>query len=230
MYEDFVDKVRIIDTQPAGCYANDNSEALKIQGNGCGATMAYTLQDKNGPIYTVSLGGGTLTLSQTGKTSFTFDGEGRPYGAWLEGVTYRRTLDNRVMAKRPSRREEGRQRRYLTASERAVFFRRVWAETTTIATTLFAPGTARPADFPVAAVEDWLARVAQWDVDRLEQERERFYRIYKPVPIMPPDQYLAVVVQVTEGCSYNRCTFCTFYRHRPFRVKRLPSSRPTCKP
>jgi len=184
--------------------------------------MAYTLQDKNGQFYTVSLGGGTLTLSQTGETSFTFDGEGRPYGAWLEGVTYRRTLDNRVVAKRPGRREKGRQRRYLTASERADFFRRVWAETTAIATTIFAPGTARPADFPAAAVEDWLARVAKWDVDRLEQERGRFYRVYKPVPIMPPDQYLAVVVQATEGCSYNRCTFCTFYRHRPFRVKRLP--------
>ena len=36
---------------------------------------------------------------------------------------------------------------------------------------------------------------------------------------LPPDQYLALVVQATEGCSYNQCTFCDFYRDRPFRVK-----------
>jgi radical SAM superfamily enzyme YgiQ (UPF0313 family) len=28
-----------------------------------------------------------------------------------------------------------------------------------------------------------------------------------------------VVLQATEGCSYNRCSFCTFYRDRPFRIK-----------
>ncbi len=187
--------------------------------------MAYTLQDENQQLYTVSLGGGTLTLSQVGAISFTFDGEGRPYGAWLNGVTYRRTLDNRILAKRPGRGKDNRQRRYLPAAERVDFFRRVWAETTAIATTLFAPTTARPADFPAAAVEDWLARVAKWDVNRLEGEQERFYEVYKPVPIMPPDQYLALVVQATEGCSYNQCTFCTFYRHRPFRVKNLSQFR-----
>jgi radical SAM superfamily enzyme YgiQ (UPF0313 family) len=39
---------------------------------------------------------------------------------------------------------------------------------------------------------------------------------------LPPDQYLALVIQATEGCSYNRCSFCTFYRDRPFRIKALP--------
>jgi radical SAM superfamily enzyme YgiQ (UPF0313 family) len=27
------------------------------------------------------------------------------------------------------------------------------------------------------------------------------------------------VLQAAEGCSWNRCTFCTFYRDRPFRIK-----------
>jgi radical SAM superfamily enzyme YgiQ (UPF0313 family) len=40
------------------------------------------------------------------------------------------------------------------------------------------------------------------------------------VSILPPDQYLALVLQATEGCSYNRCTFCDFYHDRPFRIKR----------
>ena len=36
---------------------------------------------------------------------------------------------------------------------------------------------------------------------------------------MPPDQYLAMVLQATEGCHYNQCSFCHFYRDRPFHVK-----------
>jgi radical SAM superfamily enzyme YgiQ (UPF0313 family) len=30
---------------------------------------------------------------------------------------------------------------------------------------------------------------------------------------------MALVLQLTEGCSFNTCTFCTFYRDRPFRIK-----------
>ncbi len=78
-------------------------------------------------------------------------------------------------------------------------------------------------DTPAEAVEGvsaWLSYVSGWDWDRLEGEGARFDAIYKPVSILPPDQYLALVVQATEGCSYNECTFCTFYRDRPFRIKR----------
>jgi radical SAM superfamily enzyme YgiQ (UPF0313 family) len=30
---------------------------------------------------------------------------------------------------------------------------------------------------------------------------------------------MAVVLQATEGCSFNTCTFCSFYKDRPFRIK-----------
>ena len=53
----------------------------------------------------------------------------------------------------------------------------------------------------------------------LDEDAARFRSIYTPVAILPPDQYLAVVVQATEGCSWNRCTFCDFYRQQPFRIK-----------
>jgi len=42
------------------------------------------------------------------------------------------------------------------------------------------------------------------------------------VGILPPDQYLALVVRVTEGCSWNACTFCRLYRDVPFRHKQVP--------
>ena len=48
----------------------------------------------------------------------------------------------------------------------------------------------------------------------------RFLAASGPVGILPPDQYLALVVRVTEGCSWNACTFCRLYRDVPFRWKR----------
>lgn len=61
--------------------------------------------------------------------------------------------------------------------------------------------------------------ISRWSPDRLLAERSRFARAYRPIAILPPDQYLAVVVQATEGCTWNRCTFCSFYQDRPFRAR-----------
>ena len=66
---------------------------------------------------------------------------------------------------------------------------------------------------------DALNMLAEWDVDALRRDAGRFASIYSPVGILPPDQYMAQVVQITHGCSFNTCTFCTFYRNIAFRVK-----------
>ncbi len=70
----------------------------------------------------------------------------------------------------------------------------------------------RPASLALAVLQGW-------DWAALQADAGRFAEVYRPVSILPPDQYLALVLQATEGCSYNRCTFCDFYRDRPFRVK-----------
>ena len=53
----------------------------------------------------------------------------------------------------------------------------------------------------------------------LALDAARFASVYDTVGILPPDQYLALVLQATEGCSWNACTFCHLFRGRPFRVK-----------
>ncbi len=174
--------------------------------------MPITLQDaENSPIH-LSTAAGTLTLSFDGAINLSFDGEGRMVGAFMDKITYRRALDNRILAKWIDPERPGQRiRRCLDAPERRALLNRAYALAAQV-TPLLAPRHS-----PLASA--WLARIAAWDFPRLEAETERFHAIYKPVSILPPDQYMAVVVQAAEGCSYNECTFCTFYRDRPFRIK-----------
>ncbi len=135
--------------------------------------------------------------------SYSFDLAGRLIGAFVEGINYRRGLDNRVLSKWRSA-DGVRQRRWLDESEARCFL----------------TDTYRLADRVARAIgHPQLAVLQGWDWERLQADAARFAQVYRPVSILPPDQYLALVIQATEGCSYNRCTFCDFYRDRPFRIK-----------
>jgi radical SAM superfamily enzyme YgiQ (UPF0313 family) len=39
--------------------------------------------------------------------------------------------------------------------------------------------------------------------------------------IRPPSEANAIIIQVTVGCSYNKCTFCGVYKDTPFQLKTL---------
>jgi hypothetical protein len=85
------------------------------------------------------------------------------------------------------------------------------------------PGTMRPdlgySQEPVAEAVRRLGLVVAMDEAALRADAERFRAVCGPVGILPPDQYLSLVVRVTEGCSWNACTFCSLYRDVPFRAK-----------
>ena len=135
--------------------------------------------------------------------SYSFDLSGRLIGAFAGGENFRRGLDNRVLKKWRS--ADGiRQRRWLTAAEARAFLEGAYG---------LAERVAQSAGDPRLAV------LQGWDWPALQADAARFAEVYRPVSILPPDQYLALVIQATEGCSYNRCTFCDFYRGRPFRIK-----------
>ena len=155
-----------------------------------------------------------------------YDREGRLTGAWIGGRNYRRGLDNRIIEKQegPQPGLSYRVRRELSREEAHDFLAGVYARVADYRAVLDAPDTrvtnnASPED--CATARDALDRVLACDLERLERERETFHRVYKPINILPPDQYLALVLQATEGCSYNRCAFCGFYRDRTFCIKPL---------
>ncbi len=133
--------------------------------------------------------------------SYSFDRAGRLIGAFVGGRNYRRGLDNRVLQKWAV--GGVRQRRWLTDDEARAFLE----------------ATYRLADAAAVGGDPRLDVLRGWDWGRLQADAARFAQVYRPVSILPPDQYLALVLQATEGCSYNRCAFCDFYRDRPFRIK-----------
>lgn len=180
------------------------------------------LRNPDGVSINLSVRPGSLTAIEDNRTAFTFEEAGRLLSAFVDGRTYRRSLANDVLEKTslshpgPGRRA----RRLLARDEVEQLENRAYAFAADIARWLAAdaiPGD--PLDPDCRQALDILARVATYNFARLEEEREMYRAIYGRVPIMPPDQYMALALQATEGCSFNACTFCGFYRDRRFRVK-----------
>jgi hypothetical protein len=85
-------------------------------------------------------------------------------------------------------------------------------------------GTMRPAidrgqEAATAEAVRRLGLVVAMDAAALRADAERFLAVCGRVGILPPDQYLSLVVRVTEGCSWNACSFCGLYAGVPFRAK-----------
>lgn len=153
--------------------------------------------------------------------AYTLDGEGRLYSAFVHGRTFRRAYDGTIMEKHGSPGKRGapwiRRRRVLTAEEAGDLVNSVYERLRRSPVDGMAAEDALWPGGPRFA--DWWEKTGTWDAGRLAADAGRFRSVYAPIGILPPDQYRAVVVQATVGCSYNHCTFCNFYRHEGFRVR-----------
>jgi hypothetical protein len=77
----------------------------------------------------------------------------------------------------------------------------------------------------LAALVPRLETAARFDAAAAAGAAREFARIYRPIAILPPDQYRALVLQATEGCLYNACRFCGFYRGIEYHRKSEPEFR-----
>jgi len=160
----------------------------------------------------------TISVGEPAEASvFSYDYAGRLWTAYLNGISYRRGLDGKILAKWhiPG---QARKRQWLYPEEAAQVetqaHQTIMALYEAIQSGLVLPDAPLPPQGRLA-----FERAAAFDPLRSRADAEHYLRIYKPIGILPPDCYLAIVLQATEGCSFNTCTFCGFYRDRPFRIK-----------
>ncbi len=197
------------------------------------------------PDFTLHLKPGALTIGLDPHRVYSFDAEGRFFHAIRHGKTYKRGLDHRFMVlwREPLEGPPVRRRRFLSPEEGQTLLVEIhqdlrrevlpgWHRAAFRATPgpgvpvagsppLFWPSLARAPQALRRAVEELLQRILSMDNARLAQDAQRFHKIYSPIGILPPDQYLALVLQVTQGCHWNRCLFCDLYTRVPFRIRPL---------
>jgi radical SAM superfamily enzyme YgiQ (UPF0313 family) len=160
----------------------------------------------------------TISTETPNETSvYSFDKEGRLWTALINKISYRRGLNGNIVAKWSSGREV-LHRKWLDQDEKEWLLSISHRELLNIQKDLYSKDTnfEPPLDNATVKEIDYLAKI---NTGFYQKDVEKYAKVYKPVGILPPDQYISVVLQLTEGCSFNKCTFCNFYRDRPFKIK-----------
>ena len=169
--------------------------------------------------YALSLKDSSLSVALNGNHIVVCDRAGRLYSVYRAGRHHRRSLNGSILQKWTT---DERQRRWLDQAEVDRLIDDTAEQVREVHAALCAPDWewVTPPDRS-SALDDLLQvieRAAQFDSVSARLDAARFAEVYAPIGILPPDQYLALVLQATEGCSFNTCTFCDLY-HQPYRVK-----------
>ncbi len=150
-----------------------------------------------------------------------YDAAGRLYSIYRDDHTFRRGLGGFVLEKWKD--HSSIMRRSVPPAEADALVERAAGEIRGVVEAIEDGRFAweeQPESAALDEVRQRLAEAAAFDASRACADAAEFARIYRPLGILPPDQYLSVVVQATEGCSFNTCTFCDLY-HDGYRVKTI---------
>ncbi len=159
--------------------------------------------------------------TNTGSNVYSFDLVGRLWTAMQNNISYRQGLDGKIIAKWIDE-KNNRHRKWLPNTETVDLLmqtREILA--TCIARLEFLLASDEQQKLNFRQIYQTLLKIKTYDAQARETDIAHFHTVYKPVGILPPDQYMAVLLQATEGCSFNSCTFCTFYKDQKFKIKSL---------
>jgi hypothetical protein len=163
--------------------------------------------------------------------TLTFDRSGRPTGIYENGLYTARGLDGHCVEKKwvwPSAGDARRHIRILSKAEQDRLRHRLMdlldlcrAHLADLDNRRSLRRFVRGRDEAVNLdeLETHLDFLVQGTVRAWTTDVGRYAKVWNPIGILPPDQYLSLVVQVSEGCAWNKCTFCDFYAGRPSRVR-----------
>jgi radical SAM superfamily enzyme YgiQ (UPF0313 family) len=181
----------------------------------------------DGRLALLSLKNTSVSLAVGGDWIAAWDLGGRLYSLWRSGHTYRRGLNGRILHKwradgaGDQNPYDARERVHVEGVEADAVVQdaadglRVVIAAVACDPSGWADAAGRHPDASVVALFE---RCARFDAAAAREDATRFARVFSPVGILPPDQYLSIVVQATEGCSFGTCTFCDLY-HGRYRVK-----------
>jgi hypothetical protein len=165
----------------------------------------------------VKISRAAVSLGLEDSEVYAFDRAGRLYAAHRAGLGYRRSVRGEVFEIRS--RVGGRTHRPLTREEGEG----IQEKAREVAALVAQAAGEQPGGRAIAGA---LAAAVRFDAGSRRLSERAFAAAYpRPVSVLPPDRYLSVAVQVTEGCPYNRCSFCDFYRDRPYRFRTLEDLR-----
>jgi hypothetical protein len=184
--------------------------------------------DEPMPIY-VKLDAPEISIWFREAEGYTFDGSGRPYAGFCQHRRYRRALDGRLIETAWGEGPPRQRPRLIRVHYRreAMQMLSLWRDRLAPLLSHVKQGkvhihglhTSDPTPTTLNEVEALLTKVLAWNEARLNDDIAHYHHVYQPVSILPPDQYVALYIQLTTGCSYNRCLFCEFYRDRRYHVR-----------
>ncbi len=161
----------------------------------------------------------TVSLEKEKNTEvFSFDMQGRLWTALKENISYRRGLNGNIVAKWNSG-NEILHRKWLTKAEQEQLLTHAHQTIRELVIEIKNQNTTLSPQLSPVNLEQ-IEVIANTGLKFYEEDLREYLNVYKPVGILPPDQYNSVVLQATEGCSFNTCTFCDFYKTRPFLIKK----------
>lgn len=175
--------------------------------------------------YALTLRGRSFSASLDERVTVAADMSGRFYSCFADGLMRRRALDGRILQKW---RSEGRRRsRWLTPEEAADLVDESARFLAGVDDLVDRPGLQwdeTPGPDALAELHRCLRLGAAFDREAAARDAARFQEVYAPIGILPPDHYLSLVLQATEGCSFGTCAFCNLYPGS-YRVKTVEEFR-----
>ncbi len=140
----------------------------------------------------------------TGKNGslFFFDNEGRILYFYIKNKSYRIGLSGEIIEKYREK-EDKFIKRFFSFS----FIESIYEEANNVIKDSFFKNK-----------EEKIRKIILKGKEKIKKSVLEFKNIYGAIPIVPPDMYLSLYVQITKGCSYNRCSFCNFYKKIPFKI------------
>ncbi len=184
----------------------------------------------HGTAYTISLKDSSLAVSIGAREIIVYDRAGRLYSCNFDDKHHRRSLSGQILQKWSI--DNLRQRRWLDPIESDALIDRAAQRMREMIGALNSPdwNWIMEPDQPEQLIEYLLIieRGAQFDSEAAAWDAARFQKVYSaqggrsagsnPIGMLPPDQYLALVLEATQGCTFNSCAFCDLYQ-QPFKVK-----------